>query len=124
MEDQHTLAEGIANSIKFSVLKDVLIKPLDPIMIEREFEVPAETKTVEEDGVEIQEYAEVKKEIREVESAFAKGIILLTPPYVGEQPWPFKAGDTIYYNKRMSVEFDVLKDSRLVKPYDIVAIEK
>lgn len=123
--DQTELAEAVANSIKFNVLKDVLVKPLDPIMITREFDVPVPSGTAEvEDGVEATEYEEVVKETKEVESAFAKGIVLMTPPYVGETPWPFKAGDTIYYNKRMSAEFDVLKDSRLVKPYDIIAIEK
>lgn len=123
--DQSALAESVASSLKFSVLKDVLIKPLDPIMIEREIEVPVPAGTVEiEEGVEATEYEEIKKEIREVESAFAKGIVLLTPPTTGDNVWPFKAGDTIYYNKRMSAEFDVLKDSRLVKPYDIIAIEK
>lgn len=123
--DQTQLAEAIGNSIKFDVLKDVLVKPLDPIMVDREIEVPVPAGQVEiEDGVEATEFNETKKEIQSVESAFAKGIILMTPPYTGDQPWPFKAGDTIYYNRRMSIEFDVLKDSRLVKPYDIVAVDK
>lgn len=117
------LANYIADKVKWDMCKDVLVKPLEPIMIQREFEVPVVTEQTSEEGETINEYESTKKEIREVESNFAKGVVLKMPES-GNVEWAFKIGDTIIYNKRFSVEFDIFKDSVLVKPYDVIAVEK
>lgn len=119
-----TLANYISDNIHYIVRKDVLIKPLDPIMVKKEFSTPVVKDTVKEEGETINEYDEVKKEIKEVESNFARGIVLKVPAQVGDVAWDFKVGNVVIYNKRFSIEFDILKNSVLVKPYDIIAIEE
>lgn len=118
------IAESLQDHIIFDMIKDVLVKPLAPIMIKREFEIPVVTNKIVEDGESINEFEETKKEIREVESNFATGVILKMPTTQSGLEWTFKIGDTVCYNKRFTIEFDLFKDSVLVKPYDIIAIKK
>ena len=61
---------------------------------------------------------EVKTHTKEVESDFAKGIVLSIP--IGTDS-TIKVGDTIVYPKKFAKDFDLFKDSQLVKPYDVVA---
>lgn len=118
-----SIATYLGDRIPYHMCKDVLVKPLDPIKIKREFEVPVVKEKTQEEGETINEYEETKKEIREIDSNFAKGIVLKVPSAVEGIDWKFKVGDTVVYNKRFSVEFDIFRDSVLVKPYDIIAIE-
>lgn len=117
-----TLASYVSDNIHYIMRKDVLIKPLDPIMVKKEFSTPVVKDTVKEEGETINEYDDVKKEIKEVESNFSRGIVLKVP--VSDTEWDFKVGNIVIYNKRFSVDFDILKNSVLVKPYDIIAIEE
>lgn len=123
-ENNVIIAESLQDGIKFEMVKDVLIKPLPPVMLKREFEVPVVKDTTTEDGEQINEFEETKKEIRDVESNFATGVILKMPIGNSGLDYSFKIGDTVAYNKRMSVEFDLFKDTILVKPYDVIAIVK
>lgn len=120
----NVIAESLQDGIGFDMIRDTLIKPLAPVMLKREFEVPIVKEQTVEDGENINEFEETKKEIREVESNFATGIILKMPTGQSSLEWSFKVGDTVCYNKRFAVEFDLFKDSVLVKPYDIIAIKK
>ena len=52
------------------------------------------------------------------QSDFAKGIVLSIP--IGTDS-TIKVGDTIVYPKKFAKDFDLFKDSQLVKPYDVVA---
>lgn len=119
-----SIATYLSENIPYDMCKDVLVKPLEPIMIKREFSIPVVKDKVKEDGENISEYDEVTKEIRDVESNFARGIILKTIKKIDGLEWPFNVGDTVVYNKKFSIEFDLFKNSVLVKPYDIIAIEK
>jgi hypothetical protein len=127
--DNVLLAESVSDGVKFTMLKDVLVKPLDPVMITKEVQVPkvkeVSTDTEDAKGVgEVLEYDEVETQTVEVKSTFRKGIILKMPTVVSEGvKFGFTIGDTIVYNERFAVNFDLFKDSQLVKPYDIVAIE-
>lgn len=116
------LASYVSDNIHYTMRKDVLIKPLDPIMVKKEFSTPVVKDTVKEEGETINEYDDVKKEIKEVESNFSRGIVLKVP--ASDTEWDFKVGNIVIYNKRFSVDFDILKNSVLVKPYDIIAIEE
>ena len=123
MEDKDiVIAESLQDGIGFTMIKDVLVKPLAPVMIKREFEVPVVKEQTTEDGESINEFEETKKEIREVESNFATGIEIKMPTGYSDSNWGFKVGDKVAFNKRMSVEFDLFKDSVLVKTYDVIAI--
>lgn len=125
--DNVLLVESVSDGIKFKMLKDVLVKPLDPVMITKEVQVPKVKDTVKdsETGLEdVQEYDEVETQTMEVKSAFRKGIVLKMPTITNEDSkFGFTIGDTIVYNERFAVNFDLFKDSQLVKPYDVVAIE-
>lgn len=124
--DQTALAESLSGLIKFEMCKDVLVKPLEPVKVMKEFEVPVEASQDEDKelGVEVKSYETTKKEIKEVESNFAKGIVLKMPPVLNGTESPFNIGDTVIFNGRFAIDFDLLKDSKLIKPYDIVAVEK
>lgn len=121
--DQVVLAQSVSDNIKYEMVKDVLVKPLEPIKVVREFKVPVVESTEEqatnEEG-EALEYKKVETKTEEVESVYRKGIILKLPVSYTEDV--YKIGQTVVYNGRFAAEFDLLKDSQLVKLYDIIAI--
>lgn len=112
MEDK--VLESVINKLEFKTTKDVLVKPLEPIMVEKDIAVGTGEKDV--DG-----YEKMVTEKQTVESDFEEGIVLLIPcDTVGD--FKFAVGDRVLYTKKFAKNFDVFKDSKLVKPYDIVAI--
>ncbi len=115
MEDK--VLKTVTDSIKYTFEKDFLVKPLEPVMIERTVtkQVPNGKK---EKGVELYDTKETKEM---VESDFGKGVVISVPTcYTGD----ITLGNVVVYPKKFAKQFDIFKDSELVKPYDIVAIEK
>lgn len=107
--------QTVVDGIKFSFEKDFLVKPLEPIMIERMYTEQIPNGKKDEEGNNLYD---VKESKRTEESDFKKGIVLSIPPvYSG----CIAVGDTIVYPKKFAKEFDLFKDSELVKPYDIIA---
>lgn len=123
MKNSDNLASSVAEKIGFEMLKDVLIKPLEPIKVKKQFTTPVTEKKEKDDGLEVNDYKETKTEIREVDSNFAKGVVLKMPADTSAE-CQYGVGDTVVYNKRFAIEFDLFKNSVLVKPYDILAISK
>lgn len=107
--------ETVVEGIEFTFEKDILVKPLEPVMVTKEWEEQIPTGEQDEEG--FNKY-ETKKHTKEVESDFAKGIVLSIPTVVETT---IKIGDTIVYPKKFAKDFDLFKDSQLVKPYDVVA---
>lgn len=107
--------ETVVEGIEFTFEKDILVKPLEPVMVTKEWEEQIPTGEQDEEG--FNKY-ETKKHTKEVESDFAKGIVLSIPTVVETT---VKIGDTIVYPKKFAKDFDLFKDSQLVKPYDVVA---
>lgn len=133
--DQSQLAEDLSNKIKYNFAQHFLVKPLDPIMVQKEFDKPVTKNnqpTKDENGIEAVDYDEVETEVKEVESDFRKGVVLKLPhEYVQQQqsdvkfqPIDIKIGDVILYPVRAAKWFDVLKDTALVRTYDIIAVER
>lgn len=116
MEDK--VLETVVNGITWNMLKDVLVKPLAPIMVTKEFTEQIPNGKVDENG--FNEY-DTQTETKEVESDWATGIVLKIPTNITDAQ--FKVGDTIAYNKKFAMYFDLVKDTQLVKPYDIVAVK-
>ena len=116
MEDK--VLETVVNGITWNMLKDVLVKPLAPIMVTKEFTEQIPICKVDENG--FNEY-DTQTETKEVESDWATGIVLKIPTNITDPQ--FKVGDTIAYNKKFAMYFDLVKDTQLVKPYDIVAVK-
>lgn len=129
--DQSVLAEDVANQIKYQFLDYFLVKPLDPIKVKKEFSTPvAKTEPVkDENGIEAQDFDEVTTEVKEVDSDYRRGIVLKRPLYYestdnNKAYLDIKIGDTVIFRDTAGLRFDLLKDSRLLRQFDILGIEK
>lgn len=107
--------ETVTEGLEYTFEKDILVKPLDPVIITKEYEEQIPTGEQDEEG--FNKY-EVKKHAKEVESDFAKGIVLAIPTSV---ECSVSIGEIIVYPKKFAKDFDLFKNSQLVKPYDVVA---
>ena len=129
--DQSVLAEDVAGKIKYEFPDFFLVKPLDPVKVKKEFSTPVTSgkTTKDENGIEAQDFDEVKTEIKEVDSDYRRGIVLKRPLYY-ENPenergvFEVKIGDIVLFKETSGLRFDLLKDSRLIRLYDIVGIER
>ena len=127
--DQSVLAEDVSSKIPYTFLDLFLIKPLDPIKVKKEFSTPVTSgkSTKDENGIEAQDFDEVKTEIKEVDSDYRRGIVLKRPLYY-ENPeqqkgvFDIKVGDIVIFRETAGFRFDLLKDSRLIRLYDILGI--
>jgi hypothetical protein len=117
MEDK--VLETVVNNMEYIPLKDVLVKPLEPIMLEKEITEAVGTGELDIDGFE---KFEAKTEVKEVESEWRLGIVLSIPDAYKDTN--INIGDTVVFGKKFAKDFDLFKDSQLVKPYDIVAKKK
>lgn len=131
--DNAKIAESVSEHIKFDTLRQFLVKPLDPVMVKKEFSKPVTTKapTKDENGVEAADYEKVETEVKEVESDYRKGIVIKVPleyqSRMNDEKFPaipVKIGDIIIYKAMSGMWFDQIKDSQLVDSYNIIAIEK
>ena len=131
--DQSALAESVANGIKYQFLDFFLVKPLDPIKVKKEFSKPVATGTPAKDanGVEAQDFENVETEVKEVDSDYRKGVVIKLPMYYTEPvdpehptTRPISVGDVVIFRETAGLRFDLLKDSRLLRQYDILGVEK
>ena len=131
--DQAAVAESVSSKIKYNFSDYFLVKPLDPIKVKKEFtKLPDDKKPVKDkNGVAAVnvEDSEIETEVKEVDSDYRKAIILKTPFYyektLMENPnmMKIKVGDVVLYKENRSMWFDLIKDSQLVKIYEIIAVE-
>lgn len=131
--DQVKLAESISEHIKIDFVDDYLVKPLDPVKVKKEFSAPVSNQKpkTDKDGIEAVDYDEVKTEIKEVDSDFRKGRVLKIPMLAIQaesgslyNKLNIQVGDVIIFKEHPVTYFDLIKDSRLVKVYHIVGIER
>lgn len=125
--DQSVLAEDLSEKIKYSFLDYFLVKPLDPVKVKKEFSkpVPTGTPAKDENGIEAQDFEDVETEVKEVDSDYRKGIVLKRPLYYENSKEPLGAaeiviGDVVLFRETAGLRFDLLKDSRLLRQYDIL----
>lgn len=125
--DQSVLAEDVAAKIPYEFFDKYLVKPLEPVKVKKEFSTPVSDTPAKKDkeGIEAVDYEEVKTEIKEVDSDFRKGVVLKVPT-VGQETDTkhIKVGDIILFKDRSTEFFDLVKDTRLVTYYNIVAVER
>lgn len=131
--DQSVLAEDVASQIKYNFFDYYLVKPLDPVKVKKEFSkpVPTGTPAKDENGIEAQDFDNVETEVKEVDSDYRRGVVLKRPLYY-EMPdnqiigsiSEIKVGDIVVFRDPAGLRFDLLKDSRLLRQYDILGIEK
>ena len=129
--DQSPLAESVSENIKYNFLDFFLIKPLDPVKVTKEFSKPVATGTPAKDanGIEAQDFDSVETEVKEVDSDYRRGIILKRPLYYDNSdfigtPGELKIGDVVLFRDPAGLRFDLLKDSRLLRLFDILGVEK
>ena len=106
--NQSQLAESVAEKIPYTFHDCFLVKPLDKIMVKKEVtELP-------------------KTEVKEVESDYQQGVVIKIPSTYKETDnklMSVKIGDIILYKPTRTMPFDLLKDSRLIRYFDIVAVK-
>lgn len=132
--DQSELANSVAEKIEYEFTDQFLVKPLDVIRVKKEFSKPVSDKPAEKDenGVEAIDYDKIETEVKEVDSDFRKAVVLKVPYSYLAQIQDDKAGyitkinvgDIVVFRDRTGTYFDLLKDSKLVRYFDIVAIVK
>lgn len=122
--DQTALAEDVASKIKYEFIDYFLVKPLDPIKVKKEFSKPVSTGTPVEDanGVKAQDFNDVETEVKEVDSDYRKAVVLKRPLYYTQDH--INVGDVVIFRETAGLRFDLLKDSRLVRQFDILGIER
>ena len=124
--DQSQLAESVAEKIPFTFHDCFLVKPLDKIMVKKEVtELPNNKPVKDKDGVEAVE-GTPKTEVKEVESDYQQGVVIKIPSTYKETEnklMSIKIGDIILYKLTRTMPFDLLKDSRLIRYFDIVAVK-
>lgn len=133
--DQSELAESVSNNIPYTFLDFFLVKPLEPVKVKKEITKPVSDKEAkaDENGIEAVDYDKTEKEIIEVDSDYRKGVVIKVPtsytamienedhPYTG---YKISLGDVLVFREAGCRNFDLLKDSKLVKYFDIIAVEK
>ena len=129
--DQSPLAESISEQIKYQFLDFFLVKPLEPVKVKKEFSKPVSTGTPVKDanGVEAQDFDNVETEVKEVNSDYRRGIVLKRPIYYESEDSkntfiPINIGDVVIFRDAAGLSFDLLKDSKLLRQYDILGVEK
>ena len=127
--DQTPLAESVSSKIEYSFLDNFLVKQLDPIKVKKEFSKPVSDNkpNVDKNGIKAVDYDKIETEVKETDSDFRKGVIIKIPmsyERMETKPYDFKIGDVVLFKDSRAGYFDLLKDSRLLNYYDIVAIAK
>lgn len=114
MKGDKEIVESLKIGYKFE--KDILVKPLPTIMVEKVVTKQVLTGEKDEEGNNLYD---TKEEKEQVESNFETGVVLSLPiGYTGN----VNVGDTVVYNRKFAIDFDLYKNSKLVKAYDIIAI--
>ena len=132
--DQSLLAEDVSNMIEYEFLDFFLVKPLDPVKVKKEFSKPVvKGKSKDELGIEAQDFDEVETEVKEVDSDYRKGIVIKRPMFLDmmkeedKNSNPFaniKLGDVVLFRNAAGLSFDLVKDSKLLKGFDIFGVVK
>lgn len=128
---QVELALDVSSKIKYNPIDHFIVKPLDPVKVTKEFSKPVSKgePTKDAEGIEAQDFDTVETEVKEVDSDYRRGIVLKLPEYYnhpsqeGTYRTEVKIGDVVIFRETAGLRFDLLKDSRLIRLFDIIAIE-
>ena len=124
--NQSQFAENKEKKIPYTFHDCFLVKPLDKIMVKKEVtELPNNKPVKDKDGIEAVE-GTPKTEVKEVESDYQQGVVIKIPSTYKETDnklMSVKIGDIILYKPTRTMPFDLLKDSRLIRYFDIVAVK-
>ena len=119
--DQDKVLDDVINKIEYTMIKDILVKPLETPKVMKHIVEQIPTDKVDEETKAT--IYETKESDKEVDSAFRKGIVLRLPSNMPDNS-PIEVGDIVVFPYKFSIDFDLFKDSMLVKPYDVIALTK
>lgn len=128
---QVEVAKTVSNGLDYVFIDHFLVKPLDEVMVEKEFSKPVvKGEPTEKDGIVAQDYDEVETEVKEVPADYRKGVVIKVPHrYTSWQKKEdsdtpeIKIGDIVTFHKSAMRYFDLFKDSAILRGYDIIAVE-
>lgn len=127
MINQSQLAESVAEKIPYEFFDFFLVKPLDKIMVKKEVtELPNSKPVEDKDGVKAIEGTPTT-EVKEVESDYQQGVVIKIPKSHEismkneNSVCDVKIGDVIIYKTSRTTPFDLVKNSRLIRSFDITA---
>lgn len=123
MEDKEDkLITETLKELEYTIIKDVLVKPLTPVKVTKEIIEQVPTGEKDENGYNLYD---TKSEVKEVDSDWSIGVVLALPEEVTDNKDAYKlyfgVGDTVVYNKKFAKDFDLFKNCQLVRAYDIIA---
>lgn len=132
--DQSALAQDVCDRIEYEFVDMFLVKPLEAVKVKKEFSKPVSNETAKKDenGVEAVDFDKVETEVKEVDSDYRKGIVIKVPlSYITQRGdeknnWlpEIKVGNIVVFRDRAGMFFDLVKDSKLIRYYDVVALVK
>ena len=123
--DQSQLAQDVAERIPYSFFDFFLVKPLEPIKVKKEFSKPVSNGTSkDENGIEAEDFDKVETEVKDVDSDYRRGVVIKCPTYYDDPGAKMHAnvGDVVIFRDTAGLRFDLVKDSRLLRLYDILGI--
>lgn len=129
--DQTPLANDISSKIHIEFADSFLVKPLEKIKVKKEFSKPvpkSDKPKKDKNGIAAVDYDKVETEVKEVDSDYREGIVLKVPfqyqQFMNSEKttsMPIEVGDTIIYDDKAGRFFDLIKDTQIVKHFNIIA---
>lgn len=123
-EGEQKLLEMALTGMNYEFIKEMLVKPLAPVILEKQITELVETDELDEETSTPVMKQETRTEM--VEANFKKGVVLAIPSgYIWQDPNNHpEVGDIVVYGIRRAIDFDLFRDSQLINPYDVVAFVK
>lgn len=111
--------------MNYKFFRDIIVKPLDPIMVTKEVTEQIPNGKTDENGYNLYD---THTEVKEVESDWAKGEVVYVPEFENPQGemkpiFPVKAGDIVVYPTKAAKVFELDEDIRMISPSHIFAVE-
>jgi len=123
MIETKKLAAELSAKITYTPADDrLLVKPMKPVMITKVVPVPPKSQPDTLDDVE--NSPEVSMEKKKVPANMTKGIVLKLGAEYSKIPGDYEVGDIVIFPTFAGVNFELLKDTKLLRKYEIVAFEK
>lgn len=129
--DQAPLAKDISSKINIEFADSFLVKPFEKIKVKKEFSKPvpkSDKPKKDKNGVAAVDYDKVETEVKEVDSDYREGIVLKVPFQYQQfmnsdktTSMPIEVGDTIIYDDKAGRFFDLIKDTQIIKHFNIIA---
>ncbi len=125
MQEKKTILESVQEGINFQPIDDrILVKPLKAVKVKKKVNVPIDDKgkIVPDKDIDPTKHYETKSITRSLDSNMTKGLVLKIGKTGSITNIPFKEGDTIVYPTQAGMDFELFKDTRLLKRYEIMGL--